>query len=196
MLAWDIAWICKSQGFDVGKTSWEDVHTMGKNLWQLLLGSSPAARKQLPLNVETLNAKSPLEQKGEHHAFLSMLGHFSHGSAHSFLPAAEGLEHMSGWRLQSALKVIDRVKAMLQNERDGAEWQLLEEDEWDDAEAQNEPVREGEGEAHIITAKEAMTQDPEMEVEGNNSVGRGGKDSEGKPAGTSGWTKLKSRGAQ
>ena len=107
---------------------------------------------------------------------------------------------MSGWRLQSPVKVIERVKAMLQSERDGAEWQLLEENEWEQPEAQSEPVKDDEAgvpkEAQTATMKETRTQGVEHERIGVDDVARGDEESEARIKGTSGWTKLKSRGAQ
>ena len=200
LLAWDIAWMCKTQGMDVGKMSWEEVCPMGKNMWQLLLGpSSMMVKQESSKGLSTL--KYPHKGKGPHSSLPMMLGNFSHGNAHSFLGAAEGLEYMSGWRLHSALKIIDRVKAMLQGERDGVEWQLLEENEWEDAGAQDDAVKNDEvvqqKDGQIITARGAALQDTTIE---RNEVevaqlGEGQVEEDGRNKGTSGWTKLKSRGA-
>ena len=37
LLAWDVAWVCRTQGLDAGTETWEDVCNIGGNLWQLLL---------------------------------------------------------------------------------------------------------------------------------------------------------------
>ena len=191
LLAWDVAWMCKSQGLDVGRSSWEDVCSTGRNLWQLLLDAPPDARKQL-ISKNKIDAHTLPEIKDDTQKPQSMLGHFSHGTAHSFLSAAKGLDYMSGWRLHSPLKVIDRVKAMLQNERDGAEWQLLEENEWEEAE---NDVTDVIGEE----LKELMVSEPRpqsMDTEGDQAgkISQGDEEGEGRIKGTSGWTKLKSRG--
>ena len=197
LLAWDIAWMCKTQGLDVGKSSWEDVCAMGRNLWQLLLAPAQARRQPLPVSNDSTSAiTSPdnIEDKRPQ----VMLGQFSHGTAHSFLSSAEGLEYMSGWRLQTPLKVIDRVKAMLQSERDGAEWQLLEENEWDEGEAQNDGTRDDEGRASKITDVPATKEvkSPVLDVESDGAARFDqGEEGEEKTRGTSGWTKLKSRGS-
>lgn len=192
LLAWDVAWMCKSQGLDVGRSSWEDVCAMGRNLWQLLLGPPPDARKQLISKNKFDTHESP-EIKDDTQKPLSMLGHFSHGTAHSFLSAAKGLEYMSGWRLHSPLKVIDRVKAMLQNERDGAEWQLLEENEWEEAEGQN-GITDVMGEELKEAVLEARPQGTDTEGDHAGKTAQGEEEGDGRIKGTSGWTKLKSRG--
>ena len=66
------------------------------------------------------------------------LGHFSHGTAYGFLESASGAEYMRDWRLHSPVKVIEKVKAMLLAERTGAEWEILEGNEWEEDEGQAE----------------------------------------------------------
>ena len=199
LLAWDIAWICKSQGLDVGRSSWEDVCAMGRNLWQLLLGPDLVSRKQLPPPSDKPDANGSIEHRGGNQKPSATLGHFSHGTAHSFLSDSKGLEFMSGWRLQNPYRVIDRVKTMLQIERDGAEWQLLEENEWEQPEPQIEPV--GHEQAELMSEDQtAPTKDAppgfEREMFEAHIASRGDSTGDGKIKGASGWTKLKSRGAQ
>ena len=45
---------------------------------------------------------------------------------------------MRDWRLQSPVKVIEKVKVMLLAERTGAEWEILEGNEWEEEERQAE----------------------------------------------------------
>ena len=45
---------------------------------------------------------------------------------------------MREWRLQSPVKVIEKVKAMLLAERTGAEWEILEGNEWEEEEGQGD----------------------------------------------------------
>ena len=205
MLAWDIAWVCKTQGLNVGGNSWDEVCAMGKNLWQLLVAPPTTARSphkdlsKFPSPLRTLVAANTTAR--EESGIEGSLGHFSHGTAHSFLAAAEGTEYMRAWRLQSPVKVIEKVKTILSNERTGAEWEILEGNEWEEdpapvsAKAEQDTKREEE-EAVIVKASRrsdsgfddtrsiisAMTAGDEVDV----SVEKG--------RGTSGWTKLKSRG--
>ena len=68
-------------------------------------------------------------------------GRFSHGTAHSFLGGAEAAATMQDWK-QSPVRVIDKVKAHLLAEMQGAEWEVVQQEGWDDAEAE-EPVLVG-----------------------------------------------------
>ena len=186
LLAWDVAWVCKTQGMDVGGFSWEEVCAMGKNLWQLLIAPSPGIKlphalpgpRMPPISESPSKPTQSRTPSGvsetpteEPKASAAALGHFSHGTAHSFLGAAVGTEHMRGWRLQSPIKVIEKVKAMLLSERTGAEWEILEENEWEE-----EPST-GNGDG----------KEEEAPVGGTG-------DEEAKGKGTSGWMKVKSRG--
>lgn len=60
------------------------------------------------------------------------LGHLSHGTAHSFLESAEGTARLQSWRLQDSRRLIEHVKMMLSHERAGADWEILEDKEWED----------------------------------------------------------------
>ncbi|KAH1891963.1 hypothetical protein KXW29_007526, partial [Aspergillus fumigatus] len=61
-----------------------------------------------------------------------MMGHYSHGTVHSFLGASEGTEFVRTWRLPIPLKVVDKLKSTLLGEMASAEWEVLEEKEWND----------------------------------------------------------------
>ena len=74
------------------------------------------------------------------------LGHLSHGTAHSFLESAEGTACLQSWRLQDSQRLIEHVRTMLSHERAGADWEILEDKEWEDegADADNNG-KDGEG---------------------------------------------------
>ena len=73
---------------------------------------------------------------------------------------------MRDWRLQAPLKVIEKVKAMLLSERTGAEWELLEGNEWEDeAEAEMNKVAK-------TVAKPAI-EETGILVKGEDGVERG-----------------------
>ena len=206
-LAWDIAWLCKTQGMDVGGSSWEEVCAMGKNLWQLLVAppSRPTLSREISTRTNALKppisrtstpaARIPLTEKSRE---APPMGHFSHGTAYSYLAAASGTEYMRDWRLQSPLRAIEKVKAMLLSERTGAEWELLEGNEWEEeAEAETQKV------ANTV-AKPAI-EETGILVKGENGgergadwSGRGGAPARGDEdrKGTSGWMKVKSRRAE
>lgn len=73
---------------------------------------------------------------------------------------------------------MEKVKAMLLSERTGAEWEILEGNEWEE-----EPIVGPKG-------KDGDVSGEEKQAEGAGA----GAGEEGKTRGTSGWTKLKSRG--
>ena len=128
---------------------------------------------------------------------------------------------MRDWRLQSPVKVIEKVKAMLLAERTGAEWEMLEGNEWEEEDAQADAPIHGEGnEGRVPKIEETgvlvparpevgvsyvggASRLPRIEETGILVPGQGdemglGDDAEGEDAGErgkgrSGWMKLKSR---
>lgn len=217
LLAWNVSWVCRTQGLHVGHDSWEDVCEIGRNLWQLLVAPPALAKalagRDIPVKLPT-NGKEPHSRNGlQRTRSLPLMGHYSHGTAHSFLGNAEGLEFMKTWKLVSPVKVADKLKSTLLSEMATAEWELLEEEEWDE-EGANQPQNELEG-AHVLVGTKQPSGDQSTEedddvrsivttrtvlMEGNN--GNGNEASEGqrdasapgvRPKGTKGWTKVKSR---
>ncbi|KAL9130500.1 MAG: hypothetical protein Q9217_001320 [Psora testacea] len=203
LLAWDIAWLCKTQGLGVGDGSWEEICAVGKNLWQLLLAPSarPIISKRAP--SQSTAQKSPRSRTStamkEQQASKEVkerppMGYFSHGTTYGFLGAAQGNEYMRDWRLQNPVKVIDKVKAMLLAERTGAEWEMLEGNEWEAEEAEG-PAGMAKQETQAKRMEEtsilvkAVTDDG-MVIENV----RREREREGmKGKGTAGWMKVKSR---
>lgn len=204
-LGWDVAWLCKTQGLNTGDNSWNDICAMGKDLWQLLL--APLARPPLPKELSsksspqkpvTFQTPSTATQAptAEPRKNAPLPGYFSHGTAYGYLAAAEGNEYMRGWRLQSPIRVIEKVKAMLLAERTGAEWEILEGNEWEAEEADTDAKREpdlvnwplGIEETGILVRPEAKGSS-----EGERAWKSERDEGEEKGKSTSGWTKLKSR---
>ncbi|KAK2749798.1 hypothetical protein FQN55_003034 [Onygenales sp. PD_40] len=205
LLAWNVAWVCKSQGLQLGSDSWEDICDIGRNLW-LLLVSQPAQssalarvlsnRDNLAKAQRSRDSDRPTPQRTQSSP---MLGHYSHGTAHSFLGGAEGTEFMRTWKLPSSVKVVDKLKSALLGEMASAEWELLDKTEWEDEENQKQGRREEE--PVLVATKSPPTDDI---LNGNASfvtaktvVDDGIYADEAKtprrPKGTSGWTKLKNR---
>lgn len=114
----------------------------------------------------------------------SPLGFFSHCTSHSFLNAADGEHFMQGWKLANPVRVIEKVKAALASERVGAEWELLEDGEWEGREKQ-EIIKRG---AEYVRRDDVTAKDL---VQKDNGL----TDAKTKEKGTSGWMKLKSRGS-
>ncbi|KAL2814741.1 UV radiation resistance protein and autophagy-related subunit 14-domain-containing protein [Aspergillus granulosus] len=138
LLAWNVSWLCRSQGLNLGADSWEDICDIGKNLWQLLVAPpgnpSTLVRTLAGRDTQAKNKAPKDSPRTTLHRTKSfpMLGHYSHGTAHSFLGASEGTDFIRNWRLPAPTKVTDRLKSTLLGEMASAEWELLEEKEWDD----------------------------------------------------------------
>lgn len=181
LLAHNIAWACCSQGVTFGdKDSYEDVCNMGQNLWRLLIGDQVHRRSVQPMfSSATPVAGSPEEEERviETANPKSMIGYWSHGSAHSFLGSAEGTEFIRSFKLLAPMKIADKLKKQLSSEAPMLEWETIDGDEVEDG--YEEPVlnkgRPGAGQAHYG-------------VESIMSVQGGG-------GGTNGWTRVKNRGA-
>jgi hypothetical protein len=217
LLAWNVSWLCRTQGLNVGSESWEDICNIGKNLWQLLVAppsqnlTIKRAFTGLDLQQKYKGSRDSPKTIIQRTKSFPMLGHYSHGTSHSFLGGAEGTEFMKTWKLASPTKVADKLRAVLIGEIANAEWELLEEKEWDDegrdqalaptstsepseaAEARPEPAQ---------TPTETQTGGArssdsaitgEDEESKNETQSPSDHPSPGRVKGTSGWTKLKSR---
>lgn len=205
LLAWDIAWVCKTQGLDVTARSWEDVCAIGKNMWLLFVTppnrppisrmlsaatdttSRPNTTPTKPLATKEIDPPPPEETPPP------PLGHFSHGTNHSFLPFAEGTEYMRNWRLSSPMRLIEKVKAALASERI-AEWEVLEEGEWEGE------VQEREEAAAAAAAKKLGSERDALITRraSNTARSEGVEEGKGKEVekGSSGWMKVRGRGSE
>ncbi|KKY26187.1 hypothetical protein UCDDS831_g01697 [Diplodia seriata] len=180
-LAWDIAWLCRSQGQVNAFTEWEEICPMGKNMFKLLVDDAQATLSALEQEAaRKAEAKSgaPARSAGVPDV---VMGYFSHGMSKGFLGSAEGTNYMKGWRFQTAMKAVDRVKGHLQAEMQGAEWEVLDEKEWEMDEETPQGV-DWAGEMKKVSSGTKLA---------NAAMGNGGTDEgQGKARG---WTKLKSR---
>jgi Vacuolar sorting 38 and autophagy-related subunit 14 len=211
LLAWDIAWLCRSQGMYTGTESWEDVCNIGRNLWNLLIAPPPPpGLLRVPSGRELRRQRT-----GTANVNLSApnrpfrLGHFSHDSARSF--SEGGTDFLRGWKLTKYTMIVDPLKRALSGEISNAEWEMLEQDEWDDGSEQfrddeavfikNRASTEIEGGSSFDDARSIMTARTERrsEDQGDQTHGRNeSADAETaggamRVRGTSGWTKLKNR---
>jgi len=201
LLAYDITWICKSQGIPVGEnTSFDDICNIGKNFYNLLIGSqsrpAPASRVPSAQSTPRKGVRDGESEAEDRKASEYILGRFSHGSAHSFLGNADGTEFIRSWKLLSPIKIADKLKSKLMSEVANAEWEVLDQDAWaEDDEMGDDGVvvgarREGErglGLGLGLGMQSFMSMRTVMDA-----VEMVGGDAERK-AGTSGWTKLKPR---
>lgn len=206
LLAWNIAWLCKSQGVEVGAASWEGICDVGKNLQMLLAAGNieqlaasaapDAPGKQItPRKNRLLAPAGSRDSQQNTTASLPMrFGQYSHDTVHSNLGGATGSQYMHEWRLQDSRKMVERVKHMLQSDRTGAGWELLEGKEWETEPViteQTAPPTTVEASTVVVNHSSEATDvlgNPQLKltdpaVENQHEHNRG----------TSGWTKLKSR---
>ena len=177
LLAWDIAWLCKTQGMQ-GLSSWTDVCNMGRNLYQLLMADHRSFNRSTAKKSDDLK-DAPSAEEGQSNGSSNPLlfGQFSHGTAHSFFSTFESSSLVRGWRLQTPHRVIDKVKHFLITDMTGAEWEVLQDMEWSNAgeEQYEAPV--------LVKGRRTST----AAASGTLSDGKSRK------SGASGWTKLRSR---
>ncbi|KAK3694773.1 UV radiation resistance protein and autophagy-related subunit 14-domain-containing protein [Podospora appendiculata] len=177
LLAYDIAWACCSQGVSFGdKDSYEDICSMGQNLWRLLIGDQLHRRSVEP-TFPALHMAAAGSPKDEDHKDMAkhkpMIGRWSYGTTHTFLGGAEGTEFIRSFKILSPTKITDRLKKRLSSEAPMLEWEKIEGDEADGFE-------DGDGDAglgveSILTVRTVSTSAGPPRSSGN------------------GWTKVKSR---
>ncbi|KAL1965955.1 hypothetical protein VTN77DRAFT_4895 [Rasamsonia byssochlamydoides] len=207
LLAWNVSWLCRTQGLNVGSDSWEEICNIGKNMWQLLV-APPTQNLTVMRAVSGRDLQSKLKSGRDspkttiqRTKSFPMLGHYSHGTSHSFLGAAEGTEFMRTWKLPTPTKVADKLKSALLGEMANAEWELLEEREWDEegreqaaVNAKGSSLSSGPGPGTEDEEADARTTEPECNSDVVESPKlQSDQRSPDRPKGTSGWTKLKSR---
>ena len=149
LLAYDIAWVCKSQGVSISSPAansgvdspafgtqtttggqplphtFEDIAALGRNLYNLLLGNQP---RTIPSQVGT-----PTVSADDSGRAAPSLGQYSHGSIHTSLNSAVGSELVKGFKVMSPPRIADQLKKHLLAEVIHAEWELV--DEWKEAQA-------------------------------------------------------------
>jgi flagellin-like hook-associated protein FlgL len=138
LLAYNIAWLCKSQGISISSASapgtgspvnianptlnspatFEDITAFGRNLYNLLIGSRPRPSAPSQAGIPTVSSD-------DSNRATAALGQYSHGSTHTSLNSAAGTEIIRGFRLLSPLKIADQLRKNLLAEVVGAEWELV-----------------------------------------------------------------------
>lgn len=193
LLAWNIAWLCKSQGMS-GFTTWTDVCPIGKNLYVFFDPESRRMRKER-LSIGSHNDEA-LKESGvsTERNSPSLFGQFSHATAHSFLGTADASEVLSNWRLQNPQRVWDRVKGHLLAEMQRSEWELVQ--QWDDDLAEEEPVLVG-GRKWTLTGGRSAVQSSKASSESKSIAAEQGNASlKTRSQSANSWTKLRSRNGE
>ncbi|KAG6004730.1 hypothetical protein E4U21_000822 [Claviceps maximensis] len=174
LLAYNIAWLCCSQGVSIGDTSnFEDICSMGRNLYNLLMSARShdfhTFQDEIPgrgANGQERDDESPQETRG------NWLGRYSHGGAFYFLGSTEGTELIRSFKLPGPIKLADKLKKKLIGDGPTPDWELLEDDAW---KVEETPMRNATGDQDA-SLDGAMTEAKQTTRSGSN-----------------GWTKLKHR---
>lgn len=192
LLAYNIAWLCRTQGMKDSFKEWEDVGPMGRNLYRLLILQETyiPRRPENPLDKDMTSTKSsasPLRRGPVG------FGQLSHATSHSYMNMAENTTYLGGWSL-TPTKILDELKAYLLAEQQAQEWDVLNQKEWEDMESivAEDPIMVGDRRrkeglddrrSYITTTTANGTQKDDMSEGGLPE----------RKKGTSGWTKVKSR---
>ncbi|KAJ5333265.1 uncharacterized protein N7506_007048 [Penicillium brevicompactum] len=211
LLAWNVAWLCRTQGISISSDSWEEVCDIGKNLWQLLVAppAHPSTLMRAFAGRDTQTQLKPGKDSPrttiQRTTSFAMLGHYSHGTAHSFLGASEGVDFMRMWKLPTPTKIADKLKSNLLGEMASAEWELLEEKEWGDAVAESHqavahppksivPGSQAGSQANTAeSVTSGRTPSSKTRIDSVKDPGGEGSDARPKGKGTKGWTKVGTR---
>jgi hypothetical protein len=195
LLAYNITWVCKSQGISPGENStptFEDICFIGRNLYKLLVSLQQDRRTSRASSAQSTPSKSnsqegepmPEEPQKQGSTLPIGLGQLSHGTAHTFLGSTEGTEFMRTWKIPTPVKCADQLKSLLLSELAGAEWELLEQKAWEE---------EGEGDGVVIGRRRERVGERETGMQSFMSVRTTIAEGEGERRGVSGWTRVKNR---
>lgn len=185
LLAWNIAWLCRSQGIDK-VDNFESVCDMGRNLYLLARAqdASNALRPSLDRPDTTATEASARTKKSTTTRPQASVGFgsYTHGNLHHFLAGASGAALMQNWRLAQPHRLIDKLRNYLLNEITGAEWDVLSDGDFDDERADEVPVLVGGAKRKVL-----QNRHPAM------SVMTVAADADGRPRGEAGWMKVRGR---
>ncbi|KAI0594767.1 UV radiation resistance protein and autophagy-related subunit 14-domain-containing protein, partial [Biscogniauxia sp. FL1348] len=160
LLAYDIVWLCRTQGVPVGDNTganFDDFACLGRNLYNLLINSSlqrspqqiaessPAHANNANIGHNDISPTTPTATTANANPpglLLSKntprIGWYSHGTAHTFLGAAPGTDLTRSFRLPNPVKLADKLKARLLQAQESAsaasssipEWEVLDDEAW------------------------------------------------------------------
>jgi len=198
ILAYDIAWACCSQGVSFGdKDSYEDVSNMGQNLWRLLIGDQVHRRSvepMFPVPLPHADSIPENEEDAEMTKPKSMIGRWSHGTAHAYLGSAGGTELIRGFKLMSPLKLVDRLKKRLLNDAPMLGWEKIEGHEADEGLEDGTLLRRHDHRGSAKVGEFDVASVMTAQTAGTSGGGSdNGTPTKGSEPGQGGWTKVKSR---
>ncbi|KAI3324757.1 hypothetical protein HD806DRAFT_54411 [Xylariaceae sp. AK1471] len=133
LLAYDIVWLCRTQGVPVGDNSshFDAFAGIGRNLYTLLINSSLQRNpQQIADDVGNQDVAGEGNEPTELGKAAPRMGLYSHGSGHTFLGSAAGNDLTRNFKLPNPIKLMDKLKSKLNHENPIPEWEVLEDDAW------------------------------------------------------------------
>jgi hypothetical protein len=185
LLAYDIAWLCRTQGTG-SLNEFEEICDIGRNLHQLFPNRDGKGRPALNRNLSSATTK-PDRSVAETDGGQPRFGSYSHGSSRNSLAGSQAEDQFPEWKL-SITKFVDQLKALLRNEAARAEWHIIDDTEWDEQMEHEKPVLVGgfkrSPAMSVMTIKPSDGDDEFMDARNTSAAAKGG----------SGWTKVRGRG--
>lgn len=124
LLAYDIAWLCSSQGMTFGeKHTFEEVCQMGRNLYTLLVESAPKGSETKDASKSPAGADNRNDDR-------NWIGRFSHGTTYYHLGGPEGTELVKSFKLPNPSRIADKLKKKLIGDAPIPDWEILEDEAW------------------------------------------------------------------
>jgi len=184
LLAWNIAWLCRSQGIDKVDT-FDAVCDVGRNLY-LLARAQDAANSVRPSLDRRDTTATDISVRSKKSSTMSQgvvrFGSYTHGNLRNSLAGAPGAALIQSWRLAQPHRLIDKLRNYLLNEITGAEWDVLSDGDFDDERADEVPILVG-------GAKKKVLEDRHPAM----SIMTVAADPDGRPKGEAGWMKVRGR---
>ncbi|KAK6430149.1 hypothetical protein LTR95_013700 [Oleoguttula sp. CCFEE 5521] len=189
LLAWNIAWLCRSQGI-TSVTSFDAVCDIGHNLHLLFRAQEAAVNTRPAINrndtaatdltvrthkTNTKPAPAPAPIR---------FGSYSHGSTVNSLSSAEGAAYMQEWRKLQPHRLVDQLKQYFAAEMTGVGWDVVSEFDLDAERDDEMPVLVGEA-ARLASAGKG----PEVSPDSAAAVAKQGDDDRK----ANGWMKVRGR---
>lgn len=118
LLAWDVAWLCTSQGLNLSSAC-QVVCPVGLNLYTLLRKHTSGSSTPQPTNPDQPTSTG------------QPFGLFSHAGVPQTSSSVEGGDVMRNWRTASFARFLDKIKQILFHDMSGAEWEVISGDDFD-----------------------------------------------------------------
>lgn len=189
--------------------SFEDFIYMGRNLYNLLVGSSlqrnqPGQPLVDPKGPNAARAGLAAGGVGDDDPIIKAppkMGQWSHGSAHAYLNSTEGQELTRSFKLPNPIKLADKLKARLAQDAPTPEWEMIEDDDFAPNDLDDGVLIGGTAQSRARAPRYGM--ESYMSVNTVRSNGSGdarsslaamsGAGAREKDRSSSGWTKIKPR---